>query len=341
MGAWVLASMLVYSLLAQVEISVGATIQRNNPIWSPSGQTQGKGFSVGGTVHSAVPALDNPEASATNYQQYNTRFSNEDVNNNVPYHLYKHPYGEPDQDPVYKEFSSVEAEAQGYNQNEFLDTTGYNHYKTATSFNLEGPRQLETITTQSFHKEVEPYDVSDFEKARDHKEDDHGEVHYHKHKHLHKHEHKQEHTHKHLQEHKHDHDHKHDHKAEHEHKHEAKHKHLHHSEHKHEHKGEHHHKHHQEHKHHHHADHKHEHKHHQEHDHHHHHKHKHDHEAKHKHEHHGEHKHEHKHGHKHENEHKHKHEHHQEHKHKHEHKGEHKHKHRSHHQHKHSGHKHG
>lgn len=282
-------------------------------------------------IHSAVSTPNNPETSATNYQPYV-----EDAN---PYNLYGYNDDSSyERNAKYNGFASAEANVERYNQDDYLDTAGYTHYKTGTSINLDGPKQLETITTNDFHREVEPYDVSDFEKS--HKEEEqHAEVHYHQHKHLHKHNHKQEHVHKHQQKHKHDHGHNHDHYAQHEHKHDSQHKHAHQSEHKHIHKDEHHHKHHQDHKHSHYGSHKHNHKHHQEHKHDHRHGHKHSHHGNHKHSHHSEHKHNHHQIHKHHNQHHHTHQEQANHKHSHRHNDEHKHQHHNSHYHKHYQHK--
>ncbi|XP_018570881.1 uncharacterized histidine-rich protein DDB_G0274557-like [Anoplophora glabripennis] len=346
MGAWVLASVFYACfVLTEGQSSVGTTRFTIQPIpvrlaRHAQGIDATKGLLVGGGIHSAVPIENNPVASATNYEPYDVKyykFSAEDAKNPSPYvYNYNNEIGSYENGVNYNEFTSIEAEAEGYSQN--LDTA-YEHYKTATSFTLEGPKQLETITTHSFHKESEPFDVSGFQNS--HKEDEeHAEVHYHQHKHLHKHNHRQEHMHKHEQKHKHEHGHDHGHQAQHEHKHESHHKHAHKSDHKHVHKGEHRHSHHQEHKHSHQGSHKHEHKHQQEHNHGHHHGHKHSHHGEHKHSHHNEHKHDHHHGHKHENKHQHKHEHHGQHKHHHGHKDEHKHQHHGSHHHKHSHHKH-
>lgn len=310
---------------------------------------QTKGISV---EHSATPVV--LQTSATNYEPYvkHYHFTAEDAvdKDGNPINQYNNGYVYevvPEEDSkVQTEFSSIETDSENYQDNEFqdenlfLDTSGFKHYKTQTSFNLEGPRQMEKITTKSYHKEVEPYDVSSFKHESHHHEEEEGEVHYHQHKHLHKHNHKQEHMHKHEQKHKHEHGHKHKHHNKHQHHHENKHHHSHHAHHKHGHKNEHHHKHHQEHKHSHHQDHKHDHHHLQEHKHDHHHGHSHSHHSDHKHSHHQDHKHDHHHSHSHHNDHKHSHSHHGSHKHEHGHKHGHKHEHHSHHKHSHKHKKH-
>lgn len=311
-----------------------------------------------------VPYTDNSAASETTYTPYNVKlyqFSPEDAidNYNRPINGYSNGYGgqfindydNNEQKAINEEFASIEQNTGNYdddddlkNEDQYYDTTGYKHYKTQTSFSLTGPKQLEQITTNSYHREVEPYDIGDFKldhkEHEHHGEEEHAEVHYHQHKHLHKHSHKQQHVHKHKGEHKHEHGHKHAHNGKHSHKHEGHHKHSHHSMHKHEHKGEHKHSHHGEHKHSHHGHHSHDHKHHSEHKHNGHHAHKHSHHNEHKHSHHSEHSHDHHHGHTHHNDHKHKHSHHASHKHHHGHKNEHKHEHHSKHKHSHKHHKH-
>ncbi|XP_018570882.1 histidine-rich glycoprotein-like [Anoplophora glabripennis] len=348
MGAWILASVF-YACLLLTEAKHIVDATRNINIHPApvrvTRQTEGldvnKELPVEGDsgIHSAVSTQNNPETSATNYQPYNVKLyavSAENDRDANSYNLYNgyNKGGSHEVDARRNEFASVEADVGRYNnQREYLDAAGYDHYKAATSFNLEDPRQLETV-----QREIEPYEVSEFQKS--HKEEEqHAEVHYHQHKHVHKHNHKQEHTHKHQQEHKHEHGHKHDHHAQHQHKHDAQHKHVHQSGHKHGHRGEHYHNHHQEHKHNHHGSHKHDHKHQQDHKHDHHHGHKHSHHGEHKHSHRNEHKHNHHHGHKHENHHQHKHQHHADHKHNHGHKDEHKHQHHGSHNHKHSHHK--
>ncbi|VEN58873.1 unnamed protein product [Callosobruchus maculatus] len=214
------------------------------------------------------------------------------------------------------QFSSIESIGQ-LSPKDF-DTDGYDLYKSATSFNLEGPKQLETIHTNSYHKEVGPYDTSEF-KHRSEVEEQHAEVHYHQHKHLHKHNHHQDHVHKHEQHHAHQHEHGHQHKQHHHHDHHSSHKHDHYSEHKHSHKADHHHQHEQKHKHSHHSHHDHGHKHEEGHKHEGHHSHKHHHHNDHKHSHYSSHKHEHGHSHKHSNHHKHDHHHSGHHKHHHDH----------------------
>ncbi|XP_060523190.1 histidine-rich glycoprotein-like [Cylas formicarius] len=209
------------------------------------------------------------------------------------------------------EFGSIEHDKESYGSVDlgdhalFLDTSGYNHYQSHTSFNLEGPKQLEVIKTDSYHKEVPSYDTESFQKIHHGGEEEHAEVHYHQHKHLHKHKHKQEHSHNHKDEHKHDHGHKHQHKQHHQHKHEQEHQHYHLNKHHHQHKSGHLHKHEQEHNHYHKSSHKHDHKHKAEHKHQAYQYHKHEHKDEHKHKHDQDHKHGHHHSHKHWNEHKH------------------------------------
>ncbi|EFA07880.1 histidine-rich glycoprotein [Tribolium castaneum] len=290
-------------------------------------------------LHSASPP-EPPKlvATATNYEPYPAKdyhfagYSPE-TNGFVP--SYAPPQPEDD-------YSSENTE--GFDQEQFFgDLKGYTHYKTSNSFNFEGPRQLETINTKSYHKETEPYDVSTFAHEDHHGHDEeHAEVHYHQHKHVHKHNHKQEHVHKHSGQHKHEHGHKHQHQGHHEHKHVGEHKHEHQGKHVHSHKSEHEHKHHGSHHHSHHGDHKHDHKHTGEHKHDHHHGHKHSHHSDHKHEHHQDHKHDHHHDHSHHGMHKHQHHSQGSHKHQHQHKHEskHHHGHKHGHSHKHSHHKH-
>ncbi|KAK9884344.1 hypothetical protein WA026_005294 [Henosepilachna vigintioctopunctata] len=217
---------------------------------------------------------------------------------------------------VVKQFNDDE----DFKSNDFLGkSTGFSPYKVSRSYNYNGPHQLETIETRSFHRKSEPYSLHEFE----HKhtgEEEHAEVHYHQHKHLHKHAHKQEHLHKHKQDHKHNHAHKHDEQEAHKHNHKHEHDHKHNNEHQHKHIAHHKHEHKQEHKHDHHHGHKHEHNHQHDHKHDAHHKHGHKHEHSHKHDNHHQHKHNHHHGHDHHNKHHHKHGHKHHHSHKHSHK---------------------
>ncbi|KAG5886157.1 hypothetical protein JTB14_024838 [Gonioctena quinquepunctata] len=108
------------------------------------------------------------------------------------------------------EFSSVENDEKGnLNQGtEYLETSGFEPLSSVTSINLEDPKQIETIRTQSYHREV-PYDIGNFQ-TNQHDGEGHAEIHYHEHKHLHKHNHKQDHLHKHRQEHSHKHGHAHE-----------------------------------------------------------------------------------------------------------------------------------
>lgn len=207
-----------------------------------------------------------------------------------------------------------------YKGNNFIgSTSGFKQYKASTSFNYNGPHQLETIETRSFHKKSEPYSLHEFDHSH-HGEEEHAEIHYHQHKHLHKHSHKQEHHHKHKQDHNHHHAHQHEEEGMHKHAHKHDHKHKHSGDHHHNHEAIHKHEHKQDHKHDHHHSNKHEHKHHHDHKHDAYHKHGHKHDHDHKHNHHHGHKHNHHHGHKHHDDHKHKHGHKHHHGHKHDHK---------------------
>lgn len=253
----------------------------------------------------------------TSYRQYRTPSSQTGGKDQSPsavmyYNSYYKPVSEGYQ-------NADEESAEDFNDESFTKDLGsYKKYQDDTSFNFEGPRQLETIHTESYHKKVPAFDTTEFSSHHHDSHEKGAEVHYHQHKHVHKHDHKQEHVHEHKGEHKHDHQHKHKSENHHEHKHNQQHKHEHHSEHKHDHHQQSKHEHKHSHKHGHHSEHKHE----------HHGQHKHEHHGEHKHEHHGEHKHDHHSEHKHNHHGSHKHSHHSEHKHEHKHKnGHHHHKH--------------
>lgn len=245
------------------------------------------------------------------YQSTQTKTRDQSPSAVYSYNTYTKPVSE-------SHYQSGEDDEE-FNEESFTkDLGGYRKYKDATSYDFEGPHQLESIHTESYQKEVPAFDVSEFAKHDSHSHEKAAEVHYHQHKHVHKHDHKQEHVHEHKQDHKHEHQHKHKSENHHEHKHQQQHKHEHHSEHKHSHHQDSKHDHHHNHKHSHHGEHKHE----------HHGQHKHDHHSEHKHEHHGEHKHEHHSEHKHNHHGSHKHNHHGDHKHEHKHhSGHHHHKH--------------
>ncbi|XP_068915516.1 sex-determining region Y protein-like [Tenebrio molitor] len=332
MGALVIASLFLMGLIV--------TEAKSLPQESPPFAYMVKGMAVP-PPHSASPAEHQRlQATATNYQPFPIK----------GYHYSSYGPSYEILSPSYaaqphqaEEYSAEHREGEFENQEQFLgDLQGYAHYKTSNSFNFEGPRQLETINTKSYHKEVEPYDVAGFTQDDHQHDEEHAEVHYHQHKHVHKHNHKQEHLHNHKQQHQHQHGHKHQHQGQHDHKHVGEHKHDHQQKHVHSHKGEHDHKHHHGHHHSHHGEHKHDHKHHQDHKHDHHHGHKHSHHSDHKHEHHQDHKHDHHHAHSHQGMHKHQHHHQGSHKHQHGHKHEsgHHHGHKHEHGHKHSYHKH-
>ncbi|ERL91406.1 hypothetical protein D910_08738 [Dendroctonus ponderosae] len=332
MGAKVVIALL---LASPIKSSTPATIQPNPELQPQLEPT--KGLFIGALPLQAPPKpIDVPvKAASSNYVPYGVLpLSQEDaLNNPNTKSLDIAPVDPGEYSNIGLEVSDVESDADAYNDEDlrdrdtFVDTTGYNQYESHTSFNLEGPKQLETIDTKSYHKEVEPFATNEYSKHHHKEQEEHAEVHYHQHKHLHKHQHKQDHVHKHKEEHKHQHGHKHKHEANHDHKHQQDHQHHHHSEHKHNHHNHHEHQHKQKHKHEHHHGHQHKHKHQEEHKHKQEHKHKHDHWSDHKHKHWNDHKHDHHHGHKHTSDHKHEHKHDSHHNHKHGHKHEHKHSH--------------
>lgn len=311
----------LYLALA-INSSTSATIQPNLKLQPQLTPTKGLSIRASHTQMPPKPHNGSEKSSSSNFVPYGVLpLSQEDAQ-----FIDVAPVNPDEYSNIGGEVSDVESDAGAYEDEDlrdkdtFTDTTGYNQYESHTSFNLEGPKQLETIDTKSYHKEVEPFATNDYSKYHHKEQEEHAEVHYHQHKHLHKHQHKQEHVHKHKEEHKHEHGHNHKHEAHHDHKHQQEHNHHHHSQHKHNHHNYHEHKHKQEHKHEHHHGHQHKHKHQEEHKHKQEHKHRHDHWSDHKHKHWNEHKHDHHHGHKHTSNHKHDHKHDSHHSHKHGHK---------------------
>ncbi|KAH0812097.1 hypothetical protein GEV33_010694 [Tenebrio molitor] len=217
MGALVIASLFLMGLIV--------TEAKSLPQESPPFAYMVKGMAVP-PPHSASPAeYQRLQATATNYQPFPIK----------GYHYSSYSPSYEILSPSYatqphqaEEYSAEHREGEFENQEQFLgDLQGYAHYKTSNSFNFEGPRQLETINTKSYHKEVEPYDVAGFTQDDHQHDEEHAEVHYHQHKHVHKHNHKQEHLHNHKQQHQHQHGHKHQHQGQHDHKHVGEHKHDH------------------------------------------------------------------------------------------------------------------
>ncbi|KAG5886158.1 hypothetical protein JTB14_024838 [Gonioctena quinquepunctata] len=162
MGAWVFMSFIHILLLpSSLQESMGKVLDGDSVISAE------KEIDLTDTIHGAVPD-SHLKMSTADHQPYDVLVYNLDYSDAL--NAYSEVKHRPRDTKAYQntysvsedsilehgEFSSVENDEKGnLNQGtEYLETSGFEPLSSVTSINLEDPKQIETIRTQSYHRET-------------------------------------------------------------------------------------------------------------------------------------------------------------------------------------------